>query len=173
VKAAGLEQVVSTAVHHVQTALQQGEHIPSLLCTRVVGSKRACIPPKRHFVSLTHSLAPSVPPLRAYCAPCSPPCCCARICAHLVPAAAQHVKEAQGEHIPSILCTRAVGSKRGCIPVQRHLFTYHCMTHSLPSPLRSCSPPSYCARICAHHDTHPSRSRHTLAWRHDPRSARR
>lgn len=57
-KTAGLEQVVSTAAQHVQTALQQGEHIPSLLCTRVVGSKRACIPPKRHFVSLTHSLAP-------------------------------------------------------------------------------------------------------------------
>jgi hypothetical protein len=121
-----------------------------------------------------HSLAHSLPPLRACCAPCSPPCCCARICAHLVPAAAQHVKEAQGEHIPSLLCTRAVGSKRGCIPVQRHLFTYHWeLTHSLPSPLRSCSPPCCCARICAHHDTHPSHSRHTLAWRHNPRGARR
>ena len=85
-KTAGLEQVVSTAAQHVQTALQQGEHIPSLLCTRVVGSKRACIPPKRHFVSLTHSLAP--PSACLLCALLSSLLMCAPalsllLCAHL------------------------------------------------------------------------------------------
>jgi hypothetical protein len=170
VKTAGLEQVVSTAAQHVQTALQQGEHIPSLLCTRVVGSKRACIPPKRHFVSLTHSLAP--PSACLLCALLSS----LLLCAHLRTPGPRGCSTREGSsgraHPQPPLHSRGWVKARvhSCAKTSFHSLT---LTRSLPSPLRSCSPPCCCARICAHHDTHPSRSRRTLAWRHNPRGARR